>query len=176
MAKPSAWGDNREGVGMRNADNGEKRGPEIFRWHYDVYDITAVLKDLERGAVGERWEATFSRDEIAQYRAFLEGVPHVSVPPYMTEQHQIQISVTYASTLTEEDLMRPIIVLQVGQNDGTLELSGLEMGYNFVVADGNHRLIRAYQLGVESVPVVVLRAKIASRYRCPSFPFELPEE
>jgi len=157
---------------MHGAGNGGERGHETFRWDNEVYDITAILDDLARGTIGERWESTFSRDEIAQYRAFLQGVPHAAVPEHMTRQHRIQVDVAYASALTNADLLRPIVVLQVGENGGTLELADLESGYNYVVADGNHRLIRAYQLGVESVPVVVLRAEVASRYRCPATPIE----
>jgi hypothetical protein len=67
---------------------------------------------------------------------------------------------------------RPIIVLHVGRDEGALELADLEDGANFVVADGNHRLIRAYHLGVEEVPVVVLRKEVSNRYRIPQDPVE----
>lgn len=143
-----------------------KRGHETFQWEHEVYDITALLGDLERGAVGLHLESTFNRHEIEVYRAFLEHEPHPEVPDGMSQQHRIQVDANYAATLSEADLARPIILLHVGQGEGTLELADLEQGYNFVVADGNHRLIRAYQLGVEEVPIVVLLKEEARRYRC----------
>lgn len=86
---------------------------------------------------------------------------------------QVHVDAAYAATLTEEDLTRPVILLHVGRDEGTLELADLESGYNFIVADGNHRLVRAYHLDVEEVPVVVLLEDVASRYRCPPRPDEV---
>lgn len=151
---------------MQEAKERGKRGHETFQWEHEVYDITALLEDLARGAVDLYLESTFNRREIEVYRAFLEHVPHPEVPEGMSQQHRIKVEAGYASTLSEADLAQPILLLHVGQGEGTIELPDLESGYNFVVADGNHRLIRAYQLGVEEVPIVVLLEKEARRYRC----------
>ena len=152
---------------MQEAKERGKRGHETFPWEHEVYDITALQGDLERGAVGQYLESTFTRHEIELYRAFLEHVPHPEVPEGMSQQHRIKVDANSASTLSDAALAHPLLILHVGQGEGTLELADIEPGYNFVVADGNHRLIRAYQLGVEEMRIVVLLEEEARRYRCP---------
>ncbi|MBK3780416.1 hypothetical protein G3A43_09265 [Paraburkholderia aspalathi] len=141
-----------------------QRGPETFRWEHFEVDVTALLRDLACGAVSERYESTFTREEIASYSAFLLGAPHPDVPGGMTQQHQIKVDVAYASSLPAGKLSRPVIALHVGQGQGTIEFADLEEGYNFVVVDGNHRIIRAQQLDVAEVPLVVLLEQDARRY------------
>ncbi|MBC8741893.1 hypothetical protein F6X40_35685 [Paraburkholderia sp. UCT31] len=141
-----------------------RRGSETFRWHQDVYDISALLQDLERGAITGL--GTFlNRHEIEVYRAFLEGAPHPALP--VGTAPSIDVDVSYASTLRETDLERPIILLHVGHDQGTIELADLECGYNFVVGDGNHRLIRAYQVQLAELPIIAILEATAKRYRSP---------
>ena len=144
-----------------------QRGHETFQWDYLTYDITAVLRDIEHRTLGERHESTFDRREIALYRAFLEGVPHPDVPTALQERHRVSVDVGYASSLLEADLARPILLLPVGKGEGPLALPDLTEEYDFVVADGNHRLIRAYQLGKDELPVLAVLEPFARRYLVP---------
>jgi hypothetical protein len=149
---------------MEEPKNGQGR-QETFHWDYWTYDITALLRDLEGRKVPLWHESTFNRDEIETYRALLERVPHPGVPPELQARHRIQIDGAYASTLQDADLARPLILLPVGLEDGPILLEDLDDECSFVVADGNHRLVRAYHLGKAELPVIVIPASVAGRYR-----------
>jgi hypothetical protein len=141
-----------------------ERGNETFRWEYETYDISRLLRDLSRGLQEPILATTLNRDDIAGYRAVLEGVALVDAPEEVKEKLRVHIDLDYVSSLEEADLREPLVMLHVGQDEGTVRFEDLEPGANYVLADGNHRLIRAYQLQLPELEVLVIPREVAKRY------------
>lgn len=137
---------------------------ETFHWEHQIFDISTLLADLELGRVKSYIKSTLCRDDIERLRAFLVGEAHPGVPADLVRQHRIQVDLTYAETLALADLDRPIVMLHVGHNAGMIELHSLGPGANYVLADGNHRVIRAYQLQCQVLPFVVIQKDVALDY------------
>ncbi|RDK01180.1 hypothetical protein DLM46_17780 [Paraburkholderia lacunae] len=140
-----------------------ERGHETFRWEYETYDISRLLEDISRGIPGI-YGCVLNLEELESYRAILEGIAHPDVPEGLAEKHRIQLDRAYVETLEEADLHEPIVMLHVGDNEGIVQFEKLEPGANYVVADGNHRLIRACQLQLPEIEVHVVPREIAKRY------------
>lgn len=138
-------------------------GQETFHWEHQIFNISALLTAIERGDVLV-WESTIYHDEIERLWAFLVREKHPDVSAGLVQKHRVQVDLAYAATLTLADLSRPIMMLHVGNGAGMIELPTLERGANYVLADGNHRVVRAYQLQLQELPLVIIPRVFATNY------------
>ena len=83
-----------------------------------------------------------------------------------TEQgHSVfmHVNVSAALALPQDALTEPVIILETAKNKGTLKLG--PSGTNHVLADGNHRITKAFFEDVPALPVYILSAAQSRRYR-----------
>lgn len=130
---------------------------ESFRWNYCHFDITAILDAIAQGALQPSL-IELCHDFIATYcQLFLDPKSSHSRPP-------IAASAAYAKTIARERLLSPILLIHVGTGDGLVSLSETEQEPDYVVGDGNHRLLAAMQRG-EVLKAFVLSEADSTLYR-----------
>jgi hypothetical protein len=132
---------------------------ETFRWRHKTFDISAALKDLERGHL---------HPTIVELEpAFIEGYCNLYLDTASPEPRPpIAIDQEYADGLSVERLSEPIILLHVGESEGLVSLREDIPEPHYVVGDGNHRLLAAKRLRA-ILRAYVLTAEESASYELP---------
>lgn len=116
---------------------------ETFVYFRTKIDITKVLADLATGKVrpAERdlpveFVQAYAEQVLAIDRA--EGANQTRVAIFM------RVDAARALKIPEDLLDEPVIIMNLGPGKGLFSLSGDKLKPTDVLADGNHRLTRAY--------------------------------
>ena len=113
---------------------------ETFRWQDKIYDIDQIRMDIELGKIQpDRIELTGAF--ISNYHdLYLVQDGNIGRPPiHVDGQHALSIS----SVRMEE----PILILYIGPKLGLISLNEEAPENDYVVVDGNHRIIAANSKG-----------------------------
>ena len=118
---------------MNHTDSGDPRESEVLVWNHRTFDIARMHRDLREGVLTPalidlppRFVATYAQ--------------HVLVK---SEVGRTGISMEHALFRTSDRLSEPVILLHMGENQGIVTLCDEPISHNYVVGDGNHRLLFA---------------------------------
>lgn len=135
---------------------------QVFDWFNQTWDITALLEDLDSGRLRPR-SHTFERD-------FIEGFAEraLSLTRNSTRETRVfnifsNVDIARAMDLPAEALKEPVIVLPGRKGRGIIRMDD-SATVDHLLADGTHRLTRAYFDDVQTLPAFVLSAAQARKY------------
>lgn len=139
---------------------------ESFTWGAQRWNISQLLLDLQDGAlrpVQDRVERAF----IEGYAQSLLGQKRDCPPTPDSRRSSLLMHVdAYAALqMPSEVLKKPLVLLDAGASKGFLTLPG-RPDASFVLADGNHRICKAFFEDVATLPTITLSLAQAKRYRC----------
>jgi hypothetical protein len=149
-------------------DSGTKRDvvldepEEQFVWRDMVLAITPLVADIASGALRPTRDS-FPKEFIDSFATRVLGVSRDKLD--QTSSFSVWVSIQYdkIKAMPESVFEKPVILAYVGKNKGILNIDG--SGPHYVLADGNHRMAKAYLDGRELVDVVVLSAVQSRRYK-----------
>jgi hypothetical protein len=135
---------------------------QVFTWLSDTWDIAKLIAAIDSGALRPKKEK-LDREFIEAYSLgvlCLDRIRDVDAQRHSVLMH---VDVKAALALPTEALSEPVILLETRKNKGILRLG--EDGTNHVLADGNHRIAKAFFEDVPSVDAYVLSAAQSRKYR-----------
>lgn len=114
---------------------------EVYHWMNMALDITRVLADVKAGRVHPRkiqlaWSfiQAYAEQMLALNRDL--GANQKGIGIFAS------VNAGRALEMPQNVLAEPLVLMNVGRNKGLIRLP--ETDQNFVMADGNHRIARAY--------------------------------
>ena len=116
-------------------------GVETFRWNNSFYDITQLIYDIQLSLIDLPLIDINKKFIENYYNAILNPTSLNTKPP-------LAINYDHANSLNLNDLSAPIILLNVGINNGLVSFNEETPEPDYVVADGNHRIIAALRLAI----------------------------
>jgi hypothetical protein len=130
---------------------------ETFRWQESIFDVTAMLRDIQSGDL--------QPERIELEPAFIEAYCRLYLAlKRPNDSPPLSVDHTHADRLTAVDLQEPIVLAWVGEGEGLVSLREDECESHYVVVDGNHRLLAAQRLGLPlSALLVCERQSLAYR-------------
>lgn len=129
---------------------------ETFRWQDTVYDIDQIRTDINSGKLRPE-QVELTEAFISNYNdLYLVQRDNIERPP-------IHIDIEHAQNISPSRIEEPIFILYVGQRLGLISLNEQVQDNNFVVADGNHRIISANSTG-SSLTAYILSPSQSSSY------------
>jgi hypothetical protein len=135
---------------------------EQFVWRDMLLAITPLVTDIASGALRPRRD-TFPRDFIVSFATKVLGVDKDKLDQKSSFSVWVPVQYDKIKAMPDSVFEKPVILVYVGKNKGILNIDG--SGPHYVLADGNHRMAKAYLDGRESVDVVVLSAVQSRRYK-----------
>ena len=114
---------------------------EVYHWMHIALDITRLLADVKAGRVHPRKEkldwtfiASYAEQMLALKRDL--GANQKGIGIFAS------VNAGRALEMPQNVLDEPLVLMNVGRNKGLIRWQGSDQ--NFVMADGNHRIARAY--------------------------------
>jgi hypothetical protein len=148
-------------MGLPQPKSAFRHPRQFFTWFTDTWDIQKLLTDIDAGAVRPK-SGTVDRAFIEQFGtevlALKKGRPEAGSWGLLT-----QADVPKALALPNEALQEPIIFLNRGKNKGLLRLEG-QASAESVLADGTHRLTKAFFGNAQQLNYYVLSAGQSRKY------------
>lgn len=149
---------------MNTAQQAKFRHPvQEFIWAASTWDIAALIQDLDDGKLRPKADVL----DRAFIEAYAQGVLALKrTHPVGHKVHSLFVSVDtdHARALPMDALKEPVIVLATGKGRGFLSLNG-ETKPGHVLADGNHRIARAFYDDIPELPVYYLSAAQSRKYK-----------
>lgn len=134
---------------------------QYFTWFTDSWDIGKLLTDLDSEAVRPKLD-TVDRAFIEQFGTEVLGLKK-GRPEAGSWGLLSQADVPKALALPDEALQEPIIFLNRGKNKGLLRLEG-QASAESVLADGTHRLTKAFFEDVQQLNCYILSLGQSRKY------------
>jgi len=131
---------------------------ETFRWRNFQLDVTALLRDIAECRVAVRG-IRIDRQEIEAHALTVLRLPGVTE----VKEWQFPIDWEYVRSLASERCKQPLLLVYFGDS-GFIAVEDESPEPCYVLADGNHRLARAYVDGRQRVVVHIVARKDAERY------------
>lgn len=135
---------------------------QFFEWFNQTWDITALLKDLAAGRLRPR-SHTFERDFIEGFAQSVLSLTRNSTRETKVFNIFSNVDIAHAMDLPAEALKAPVVVLPTRKGRGILRMDD-SATVDYLLADGTHRLTRAYFDDVQTLPAFVLSAAQARKY------------
>lgn len=148
-------------AGLPEMPEGQPKDREYYQWMGERYDVTRMLEDIDAGKLRPATE-TLDAQFIETYATRVLACDKTKRDAGETRTMFGGVDVQKALKLPDEVLKRPAIVAYVGKNKGLLNLGS---GTNFVLADGNHRVARAFMDDIGPLKVYMLSAAQTRKYR-----------
>lgn len=139
---------------------------QTFTWANDEWDIARLIADIDAGALKPRKEQ-LGRDFIVAYAEKVLALDkNRPKPPYGTRVFSLLMAVDLdeALKLPAQALQEPVIMLETRKGRGLLRLDDRPTP-DHVLADGQHRLAKAYYEDVPSLDMFLLSARQSNKYR-----------
>jgi len=137
---------------------------ETFEWKSTMYDISAILSEIEQGTLSPRL-SYIGKGLMDWYYTEMLRFNDESTPT--SGRDRVTLSRSHVETVAQSGaLERPIIVADVGPgSSGMTEVrdDGAWHG-TYVVIDGNHRLAYAHLNGVPRLPAYYLEREDIARF------------
>ena len=133
---------------------------EIFHFMLESYDVTAMLADLGTGKLIPKEieiDAEFVTEFAEKVQCLRRGVPAKDQRVGIFSS----VNAPYAMTLKGDRLDEPLIFVHTRKGKGILALD--DTGTNYLLADGQHRLARAYLDGRVTPLKAYKLSKVQSR-------------
>lgn len=139
---------------------------ESFTWGAQRWNISQLLLDLQDGALRPVHDCV-ERDFLESYAQALLGQRRDCPPTPDSRRASLMMHVdAYAALQMPTDVLKkPLVLLDAGASKGFLTLPG-RPDASFVLADGNHRICKAFFEGVATLPTIQLSLAQSKRYRC----------
>jgi hypothetical protein len=134
---------------------------QVFTWLSNKWDIAQLILDLDAKSLRAKKD-TLDREFIEAYSKAVLGLDRIRPPETQGHSLLMHVNVTAALALPAEALTEPVILLGTTKNRGTLQLGS--DGINHLLADGNHRIAKAFFEDVQSLGVYILSAGQARKY------------
>lgn len=136
---------------------------QVFVWAHTAWNIAKLQQDIDAGAIKPARES-LGRDFIV---AYAERVLALRKPlPAEPGRHVslfVHVDLPAALRLPEQALADPVIMLQTSKGIGLLKLQGFDTP-DHVLADGQHRIAKAYYGDVPELPMYLLSLQQSNRY------------
>lgn len=137
---------------------------EWYTWGTQRWSISRIRLDVQDAVLRPKKD-TFGREFIVQYAEQVLAQRRAEPPTSGTRRVGVlaHVDAWAASQMPPAVLDQPLIMLDAGPRRGILTLPGRPEA-SFVLADGSHRLCKAYFEDVLTLPVLVLSLAQARRY------------
>ncbi len=140
----------------------EAEAPQRFHWLRFSWDIARMLTDLAAGELTPR-QVQLPSDFISAYakRVLMLRADRVADPAF--ESPLVSMATTRALALPDQALRTPVLVVHGPQGIG---MFGLDAGApsSLLLADGQHRMAKAYFTHASELPAWVLSQAESDRY------------
>lgn len=136
---------------------------QTFVWFGQEWDIAKLIADIDTGKLLPMKD-TLERAFIEAYATQTLALDRKKGPDVKTVSLMMHVDVKAAMALPQEALQEPVILLFAGKKKGMLclDTSGTA---NHVLADGQHRIAKAFFEDVPTLPTYVLSAAQSRKYR-----------
>ena len=142
----------------------KERAKESFVWFNTELNISAVLDDIAAGRLRPKKEE-LDVQFVEQYATSVLALKREQGAAQKGMGIWVGVDAPHALELPDEVLDNPVIFMHVGAGKGILVMDG-ETKPGHVLADGNHRVTRAYLDGRERpLSAYVLSPAQSRRYR-----------
>jgi hypothetical protein len=120
-------------------------------------DVSRLLADIATELLLPSMIFFFEREDIENY--VNEVLRHGS-----EDSQRISVNESHAGGLDEDDLMRPLIAAELSDGVGTLQIEKMRSEGLYTLVDGNHRVLKAYQVGTPKLLVYAINAEQIKPY------------
>lgn len=129
---------------------------ECFSWPGDTWGISRIWRDVQFGRI------TMSRGFIENYARMVLALTKESG----RERHRmplVRLDLWHAMLLPEEAMQMPVLLLDLGRDTGLIRFSS-HNGPRHILADGNHRIARAFLSETMSIDALLMGAGLSQGY------------
>lgn len=140
---------------------------QTFTWANDEWDIAKLIADLDAGRLRlqkDSLDRAFIETYARQVLALDKSRPAPSQGGPRTISLLMSLDLDEALKLPAEALQEPVIMLETRKGRGLLRLNDRDTP-DHVLADGQHRVAKAYYQDVPKLNMYVLSARQSNKYR-----------
>ena len=136
---------------------------EYFRWHRETWDIAKVLRDINAGELTPKL-VDISPSFVTAYATQYLGLDKTQRGEQARSGLMVRVNAKNALELPQHVLHLPLILLCPRKGLGIFQLEG-STSHDHVLADGNHRIARAFFDDISGLKAFVLTPSESARYR-----------
>lgn len=136
---------------------------EQFTWASETWDIASLLRDIASGALRPDLQ-DLDREFIDTYAQQVLALDKAAGANQTRLSLLMHVSAKDALALPSDALQQPLVMLMTKKGKGLLRLDD-SAGSSYVLADGNHRVARAFLDDVPRLRTFVLNARQSRKYR-----------
>lgn len=136
---------------------------QTYRWDSSEWDIAALIAEIDakvlvpmRSEVGRSFIEKYATESLALDRARTASNQKISFC--------VDVDLKVALELPDEALEEPLLFLETDRGKGHLRRNGSAQR-NHIVADGQHRIAKAYFTDVQVLPIYLLTAAQSRRFQ-----------
>lgn len=136
---------------------------ETFRWDGLVFDVAGILNAIE-SELSQVTGVLLSREDIEGYCHSALGKKVQEGQSSPNSSKPIGVNHTHSDSLDEEDLERPVILANIGKGAGFIKVEAISGSPDYILIDGNHRMLNAYCRGKDEIVAYVLDYDLCMRF------------